>query len=78
MRVELFEMDYSVSPGGVNCWEADVFPGIGKSINYSGYKTAGDAINDLLSKYPARRLNVAIVSLEHYNSEVDTERNTNV
>lgn len=77
MRVELFEMDYSVSPGGVNCWEADVYPSMGKSINYSDYKTAGDAINHLLSVYPGRRLNVAIISLEHYNSVTDTERNVN-
>ena len=60
-------MEYSVSPGGVDCWEADVYPSIGKTVNYSGYKTAGDAINHLLSVYPAQRLNVGIFSLEHHN-----------
>ena len=69
MRVDLFEEE--------GYWEAYVYPNVGKSIMYGEYKTAGDCVNHLLSVYPARRLNVAIVSLEHYNSEVDTERNVN-
>jgi hypothetical protein len=59
MRVDLFEEN--------GIWEADVFPSIGKSINYSNYKTAGDAINHLLSVYPAERLNVGIFSTAHHN-----------
>ena len=73
MRVDLFEIEYSVSPGGVDCWEAEVYPSIGRTINYSGYKTAGDCIDHLLSEYPGERLNVAIFSLEAYNKGLERE-----
>ena len=59
MRVDLFEEE--------GYWEADVYPSIGKSINYGEYKTAGDCVNHLLSVYPGERLNVGIFSLSHNN-----------
>ena len=59
MRVDLFEEE--------GYWEADVYPSIGKSINYGEYKTAGDCVNHLLSVYPGERLNVGIFSLAHNN-----------
>ena len=67
MRVDLFEIEYSVSPGGVDCWEAEVYPSIGKTVNYSGYKTAGECIDYLLSEYPGERLNVGIFSLANHH-----------
>ena len=63
MRVDLFEED--------GYWEADVFPGIGKSINYGEYKTAGGCVDHLLSVYPGERLNVAIFSQEAYNKGIE-------
>jgi hypothetical protein len=67
MRVEIYEMEYSVSPGGTDCWEADVRVSYGNTKNYSGYRSAGDVINHLLSIYPGVELDVGITSLEAYN-----------
>lgn len=71
MNVELFEINYSCSPGGIDCWEATAYTSLGRSTVYSDYKTAGDAINDLLSKYPGEKFDVEIVSLNHYNKYID-------
>lgn len=67
MKVNLYEMEYSVSPGGVNCWEADVFTGLGHSKNYSEYRSAGEALDHLLSVYPGVELELDVTSLEAYN-----------
>lgn len=68
MKVSLYEMDYSVSPGGINCWEADVELGLGHTKNYSEYRSAGEALDHLLSVYPGVELEVDVISLEAYNS----------
>ena len=68
MKVSLYEMDYSVSPGGVNCWEADVELGLGHTKNYSEYRSAGEALDHLISVYPGVELEVDVISLEAYNS----------
>ena len=60
MRVDLFEEE--------GYWEADVYPSIGKSINYGEYKTAGDCVNHLLSVYPGVELELDVTSLEAYNN----------
>jgi hypothetical protein len=73
MKVELYEMEYSVSPGGKNCWEATVYTGLGHSTNYSEYKSAGDALDHLLSVYPAVNLEVDVMSLEAYNDMLERE-----
>lgn len=67
MKVALYEMDYSVSPGGINCWEANVYTELGHSINYSEYKSAGEALDHLLSIYPGIELEIDVISLEVYN-----------
>jgi hypothetical protein len=63
---EIFEVEYSVSPGGVDCWEMEVRTGIGQHTNYSEYKTAGDALNHLVSLYPDEQISVNITSLNAY------------
>lgn len=68
---EIFEVEYSVSPGGIDCWEMEVRTGIGQHTNYSEYKTAGDALNHLLSLYSADQLNITITSLPAYNKLMD-------
>ena len=68
LTVEIYEMDYSCSPGGVNCWEV--------SINewcVSGFKTAGDAIQYVLDKYPYDELNLNVKSLNWYFKEYADE-----
>jgi hypothetical protein len=68
---EIFEVEYSVSPGGVDCWEMEVKTGIGQHANYSEYKTAGDALNHLLSLYSTDQLSITITSLPAYNKLID-------
>ena len=63
---EIFEDEYSVSPGGVDCWEMEVRTGIGEHKNYSDYKTAGEALNHLISLYPDEQLSINITSLKAY------------
>ena len=68
LEVEIYEMDYSVSPGGVNCWEASV-QGYGESKCYSEFKSAGEALNHMLLVYPEQELNVNVMSLATYFKE---------
>jgi len=68
---EIFEVEYSVSPGGVDCWEMEVRTGIGEHKNYSDYKTAGDALNHLISLYGDEQINITITSLNAYNKLID-------
>ena len=68
LEVEIYEMDYSVSPGGVNCWEANV-QGYGESKCYSEFKSAGEALNHMLLVYPEQELNVNVMSLATYFKE---------
>ena len=68
LEIEIYEMDYSVSPGGVNCWEANV-QGYGESKCYSEFKSAGEALNHMLLVYPEQELNVNVMSLATYFKE---------
>jgi hypothetical protein len=71
MEVMIYEMDYSVSPGGINCWEADVYTSLGRSSNYSDFKTAGQALDYVISRYPKDRLEITVTSLEAYHLEME-------
>ena len=68
LEIEIYEVDYSVSPGGVNCWEANV-QGYGESKCYSDFKSAGEALNHMLLVYPEQELNVNVMSLATYFKE---------
>ena len=68
LTAEIYAMDYSCSPGGINCWEV--------SINdwcVSDFKTAGDAIQYVLDKYPHHELNLNVKSLNWYFKEYADE-----
>lgn len=71
MEVMIYEMEYSVSPGGIDCWEADVYTSLGRSSNYSDFKTAGQALDFIISKYPKERLEVTVTNLEAYHLEME-------
>ena len=67
-QVAIYEMEYSCSPGGVNCCEA--------SINewcVSDFKKAGDALNYVLDNYPNHELNLNVKSLNWYFKEFANE-----
>lgn len=72
LNAEIYEMEYSCSPGGVDCWEITI-QHYGASENYSEFKTAGDAVNYLLDRYPDRELNLDITSLAAYNILMERE-----
>jgi hypothetical protein len=72
LNAQIYEMEYSVSPGGTDCWEITI-QHYGASENYSEFKTAGDAVNFLLDKYPGREMNLDITSLAAYNILMERE-----
>jgi hypothetical protein len=72
LNAQIYEMEYSVSPGGIDCWEITI-QHYGASENYSEFETAGDAVNFLLNKYPGREMNLDITSLAAYNILMERE-----
>ena len=67
-QVAIYEMEYSCSPGGVDCWEATI-QRYGSSSTVSDFKTAGEALNWVLDKYPAEMLELTVSSLPAYEKE---------
>ena len=72
MRVEIYENE-SVSSGSNNTWEMDVHVKLGHTSNYSDYKTAGHAIDHLVSLYSEERLDVVIYTLANHNKLMGDE-----
>ena len=77
LKAYIFEMEYSCSPGGIDCWELETREKLGCSINHGEFKTAGEALNYLLTIYPGIQHEVDIISLEAYNNLMEREE-TNV
>ena len=69
LNVEIYEMDYSCSPGGVNCWEVST----NDVLCTTGFKTAGEALEYVLDKYPSNELNLNVKSLNWYFKEFADE-----
>ena len=68
-QVEIYEMNYSCSPGGGDCWEATI-QGYGNSLTISDFKTAGDALNYVIDKYPNEMLELNVTNLQTYEKEM--------
>ena len=64
-QVAIYEMNYSCSPGGVDCWEVTI-NGYGTSTTASDFKTAGKALNWVLDRYPDEVLELTVMSLPAY------------
>ena len=58
LNVEIYEMEYSVSPGGIDCWEMTI-----NNKCYSGFKTAGHALDHLLIMHPSIAYCISLRSL---------------
>jgi hypothetical protein len=71
LQARIFEMEYSVSPGGIDCWELEVRESIGHSTNYSDFKSAGEALDYLINLYPASEHDVHITSLAAYHNSME-------
>ena len=67
-QIEIYEMNYSVSPGGVDCWEVTI-QGYGNSTTTSDFKTAGDALNYVIDKYPDQMLELNVTTYKAYDKE---------
>ena len=72
LHAEIYEMEYSCSPGGVDCWEVTI-QHYGYSENYSDFKSAGQALNYVINKYPGRQISVDVTSLSAYNIMMERE-----
>ena len=59
-------MQYSCSPGGVDCWEVTI-QGYGESSTDSDFNTAGEALNWVLDRYPDEMLELTVSSLKAYH-----------
>ena len=71
MKARIFEMEYSVSPGGIDCWELEINEGLGHSSNHSDFDTAGEALNYLITLYPDMEHEVDIISLAAYHKSME-------
>ena len=69
LNVEIYEMNYSCSPGGIDCWEATI-QGYGYSTTFSDFKTAGDALNYVIDKHPSEVLELSVTSFKAYEKEI--------
>ena len=69
LKIELYEMNYACSPGGVDCWEATVQM-YGSSNTATDFKTAGEALNWLLDRYPTQMLELTVTSLPVYEKKM--------
>jgi hypothetical protein len=68
-QVAIYEMNYSCSPGGVDCWEATI-NGYGTSSTASDFKTAGEALDWVLDRYPEQLLELTVISQSYYQKEL--------
>jgi hypothetical protein len=69
MNVELYEIEYSCSPGGVDMWAVDVRDSIGHSI-YQEFRSSSSALKWLLNKYPDKEINLTIRSIAWFHKEM--------
>lgn len=61
MRITIYEINYSVSPGGVDTWAV-----VSEEANWyeEGFSSAGQALECALNLYPDQALEVEVKSLE--------------
>ena len=76
MRFTIYEINYSVSPGGKDCWAVEVESGKGvrsRLFYREGFNSAGQALDFLLEQYPERALEVSVKSLSWYFKNFEKE-----
>ena len=64
MKVDIYEIEYSVSPGGIDCWavEAASLSG-GNLVRYEeGFATAGDALDFVVKLFPEELIEATVKS----------------
>ena len=64
--INIYEVEYSCSPGGVDCWELEEN---GTDFFQGDFDTAEDAISYALLKFEGKEINLNIKSLQTLQSE---------
>jgi len=70
MRVRIYEIGYSVSPGGKDTWAVEIED---DNFYVEGFDSAGQALEKVLRLYPRQRLEVEVKSLEWFIAWQETE-----
>lgn len=65
-NINIYEVEYSCSPGGVDQWEVSERDG---DFFQGGFDTAEDAISFALLKFDGEELNLNIKSLKWYHAQ---------
>jgi len=65
MNAELYEIDYSCSPGGINMWGLDIRDSLYHS-SYAEFRNPAQALNWMLKRYPESEINLSVRSLGWY------------
>jgi hypothetical protein len=76
MKVDIYEIEYSVSPGGIDCWAVEAYSSSSvKSIGYKdGFATAGDALDFVVKLFPEDLIEATIKSNTWFQKElIDNE-----
>ncbi len=72
VKVEIYEVNYSVSPGGEDCWEMTMDLG-NYQPHFGEFKTATEALEYAMDLLPVRELSVSIKSLNWYHANEERE-----
>jgi hypothetical protein len=70
--LNIYEMEYSCSPGGIDKWEIEERDG---NFFQGDFDTAEDAISYALLKFDGEELNLNIKSLKWYHKQEEEEEN---
>jgi hypothetical protein len=70
--LNIYEMEYSCSPGGIDKWEIEERDG---DFFQGDFDTAEDAISYALLKFDGEELNLNIKSLKWYHKQEEEEEN---
>ena len=74
LSAQIYEIEYSCSPGGVDCFAVEVGEFGGPDFAYrEDFESAPDALAWLISNYPATQLNVTVQTLAWYFTTEDAQ-----
>lgn len=73
IKVDIVEIEYSVSPGGVDSWEVMVWDKKRENMicHRGDFPTAGKALNWLVKHYPLDEIKVNVLSLSNFYATED-------
>lgn len=69
MKVDIYEIEYSVSPGGIDCWAVEAPSSSSANlVKYEeGFATAGDALNFVIKLFPKELIEASIKSTKWFH-----------